>query len=81
MSDNELNEVKKAKRPYVAPESMRKYSMTKKELKALRSEHQERIERLKGEMDTEDSFHAANAIRYHLIGESELQIRLIDALL
>lgn len=78
MSDNELNEVKKVKRPAIVNG---KYTMSKKELKALRSEHQERIERLESEMDTEDSFHATNAIRYHLIGESKFQIRLIDALL
>lgn len=78
MSDNELNEVKKVKKPAIVNS---KYAMGKKELKALRSEHQERIKRLKSEMDTENSFHAHNSIRYHLIGESELQIRLIDALL
>lgn len=78
MSDNELNEVKKVKKPAIVNS---KYSMSKKELKALRNKHQERIERLKGEMDTESSFHAHNSIRYHLIGESELQIKMIDALL
>lgn len=78
MSDNELNEVKKVKKPAIVNS---KYAMGKKELKALRKEHQERIEQLESEMDTESNFHATNAIRYHLIGESELQIRLIDALL
>lgn len=81
MSDNELNEVKKAKRPYVPSANMSKYSMGKKELKALRKEHQERISQLESEMDTESNFHATNAIRHHLIGESEFQIRMIDALL
>lgn len=78
MSDNELNEVKKVKRPAIVNS---KYAMNKKELKALRSEHQERITTLKSEMDTESSFHATNAIRYHLIGEAEFQIKMIDALL
>lgn len=83
MSDNELNEVKKAKRPYVAPESMRKYQMSKKELKALRAGHHGQVAELEAKIAElkQAGMTAMPTCHQSRLNEVNFQIKMIDALL